>query len=160
MTTNINPLYSNLYKFTLGRGDSKLTLLGQKVTVPGIQLSTQGQPTTLGVQIPVATNTFTFEALRLEFMVDANLENWKSIYDWMKVIGNISNDTETTPYQDWASYATLNILQSSYCPGDRTFNSYYLIPVALSGLPFTSQASDTFNVMANVTFSYSYYSVE
>ena len=97
MTTNINPLYSNLYKFTLGRGDSKLTLLGQKVTVPGIQLSTQGQPTTLGVQIPVATNTFTFEALRLEFMVDANLENWKSIYDWMKVIGNISNDTETTP---------------------------------------------------------------
>ena len=93
--------------------DEKLSLFGQKVSVPGVQLSVQPQPTTLGVQIPVAVNTFTFEPLSLEFLVDQNIENWKSIYDWMKAIGNIENDQDNTLYQSWSSYAELNILESS-----------------------------------------------
>ena len=90
--TNINPLLTNAYKFDIKRGDDKLSLFGQGVVLPGLKLNVQPQPTTLGIQIPVAVNTFNFEPLALEFIVDENLENWKSIYDWMKSIGNIKND--------------------------------------------------------------------
>ena len=80
---------------TLGRGDDKLVLFGQNVSVPGIQMNTQPQPTTLGTQIPISVNTFNFEALSLTFIVDENIQNWKSIYDWMKSIGNIENDAHS-----------------------------------------------------------------
>ena len=158
--TNINPLYTNAYKFVLGRGNDKLELFGQMVSVPGVQLNTQPQPTTLGTQIPIAVNTFTFDPLSLNFIVDEKIENWKSIYDWMKAIGNISNDTENTTYQSWSSYATLYILNTCYTPmNGKTFTFYHLIPTALSTISFRSDVSDTNPVNAKVTFAYSYYDI-
>lgn len=157
--TNINPLLSNCYNMVLGRGDKKLVLFGQNVSVPGIRLATQPQPTTLGTQIPVAVNSFTFDALELAFIVDENIENWKSIYDWMRAIGNIENDTENTPYHEWASYSILTILQSSYLRTTIDFQFMCLVPVALSALNFRSDISDTNPVTAKVVFQYSHYNI-
>ena len=155
--TNINPLLSNCYKFIIDRGDSKLELFGQTVSLPGIKLSVSPQPTTLGVQIPVATNTFTFESLILEFIVDENIENWKSIYDWMSSIGNISNDTDNEMYRTWATTAYLRVLGSNYYPINKTAVFHYVIPTALSALTFRSDLGDSTPMKARVTFSYSYY---
>jgi hypothetical protein len=156
--TNINPLLTNTYRFSIGRGDEKLTLFGQGVGIPGVKLNTQPQPTTLGIQIPVAVNTFNFEPLNLEFIVDENLENWKSIYDWMKSIGNISNDVDNTRYHTWDTSANLDILGSNYLPlNGKTIRFYYAIPVSLSGINFKSDASDSAPIKARVSFEYSYY---
>ena len=159
--TNINPLFSNCYNFTLGRGDEKLELFGQSISIPGVQLNTQPQPTTLGTQIPIAVNTFTYEPLSLNFIVDENIENWSSIYTWMKEIGNVYNDTENTPYQEWASSASLTILNSSYLQlNNKTFRFYYIVPVSLSSISFRSDISDTNPTTAKVSFQYSYYDIE
>jgi uncharacterized ubiquitin-like protein YukD len=45
-----------------------------------------GPPTILGTTIPVPTMTIQFEQLNVEFLVDSNLANWKSIYSWIITI--------------------------------------------------------------------------
>ena len=155
--TNINPLLTNAYKFDIKRGDDKLSLFGQGVVLPGLKLNVQPQPTTLGIQIPVAVNTFNFEPLALEFIVDENLENWKSIYDWMKSIGNIKNDVDNTPYHTWDTYAILTILGPNYFPNGKSVKFWYAIPTQISGISFKSDASDSTPMKARVSFEYSYY---
>lgn len=159
--TNINPLFSNCYNFTIERGDDKLKLFGQQVAVPGLAMNVQPQPTALGVQIPIAVNTFNFNPLELNFIVDENIDNWKSIYDWMKSIGNIDNDKEGSEYSSWATTANLQILKSNYYPlSNRNFTFYNVIPTDLSALNFRSDISDTNPVTATVRFTYSHYRID
>jgi hypothetical protein len=154
--TNINPLQTNYYNFSISKGDENIKLFCQSIALPGIQLNTQQQPTILGTQIPVAVNTFSFEPLKVEFIVDENLENWKSIFDWMKQIGNIEDDISNIPYQQWSADASLTILQSNYYP-NMNISFYYVIPVSLSALNFRSDASDSTPIKSIATFSYSHY---
>jgi hypothetical protein len=159
--TNINPLFSNCYNFSIDRGDDKLQLFGQQASVPGLALNMQPQPTTLGVQIPIAVNTYDFSPLELNFIVDENIDNWKSIYDWMKSIGNMSSDKEGSQYSTWSTFANLQILKANYYPlSNRNFTFHDVIPVSLSALNFRSDISDTNPVTATVRFNYSYYSID
>jgi len=157
--TNINQLQTNYYNFSINKGSENIKLFCQTVALPGVQLNTQPQPTILGIQIPVAVNTFTFEPLRVEFLIDEDLENWKSIFDWMKQIGNISDDVSNVPYNQWATTANLTILASNYFP-NMNIAFYYVVPVALSGIPFRSDSNDSAPLKATATFAYSYYAFE
>lgn len=157
--TNINYLRTNAFKFTIDRGSNQLELFCQATGLPGVKLSSSPQPTILGTQIPVATNTFAFDPLVVEFIVDENLDNWKSVFDWMKEIGNISNDTEGTPYQTWSATATLTPMTPEFCPlSNRIITFYYVIPVDLGGLSFKADINDPVPIKCRVTFSYAYYS--
>jgi hypothetical protein len=156
--SSINTLLTNAFKFTIDRGHNNIELFCQAAGLPGVKLSTQPQPTTLGTQIPIATNTFTFDPLLIEFFIDQNLDNWKSIYDWMKAIGNIS-DASSEPYQDWATEARLIPMNPSLCPiGNRTITFYHVIPVDLGGIGFKADVNDPTQTKCRVAFAYSYYS--
>lgn len=159
--TNITPILTNAFKFTIDRGSDNLELFCQATGLPGVKLSVQPQPTTLGIQIPVATNTFAFDPLTVEFLVDGNMENWKSVYTWMKEIGNISDDVSGTLYQTWSATAYLTPLTPQFCalPGGRV-KFYYVIPVDLGGLSFKADINDPTPVKCRVTFNYSYYTFE
>ena len=91
---NINPLYNSYFSLLFNRGTSQFELLCQRVNLPGISVPSLVQPTTLGTTIPVPSMVAAFADLSVEFIVDENMTNWKSLYSWIRNISNIKDDME------------------------------------------------------------------
>lgn len=163
---NLNPLYNNYYKLEILRGTRLLELMVQKVNLPGLAVPDQAQPTIFGTTIPVPSLTMQFEPLTVEFIVDENLTNWKSIFSWMRNITNIYDaETANIGYREWHYDANLIIASSIFkyegCTDPAvTVNFTNLIPTRLSGLIFQSDSPDTNILKASCTFKYSYYTLK
>lgn len=158
---NINPLYNNYFRLTFSRGTSQFELMCQRVTLPGLSIGETKQPTTLGTTIPIPTLAANFEPLKVDFIVDNDLTNWKSIYSWMRNISNIDNDTShNISYQTWHIKAVLDILNPINCNTvDLSFTFHNVIPTSLGGLAFQTDNSDVNLVKCNASFAYSYYTM-
>ena len=156
--TNINPLYNSYFRLIFGRGTNQMELLCQRANLPGIAVPDQPQPTRYGTTIPVPNMTANFDPLSVEFIVDSDLSNWKSIYSWIRNITNIQNDTShNLQYQDWHYSANLYLYDpTSNCEILRT-TFHYIIPVKLNGLNFQADSSDVVIQKATCTFKYSYF---
>ena len=169
-STNINPLYNSYFTLVFGRGTQQFELNCQKANIPGCSIPEHPQPTIFGTTIPVPTLQFTYETLNVEFIVDSELANWKSIYSWMRNMANIADDSDSTTsstdhgkynldYQSWHHSATLGI----YDPVTRciktTINFKYIIPISLGGMMFQTDSSDTIIQKASAKFKFSYYEI-
>lgn len=165
---NINILYNNQFKLVFGRGTNQLEIMCQRANIPGIKANEQNQPTTLGTVVPVPTLGVNFEPLNIEFIIDSDLTNWKSLYSWIRNLSNIENDFQyNADYQDWHFKATLyvydpmskfNTTEASACDNvvfSVTFK--HIVPVSLSGINFQSDSADLLPQKANCSFRYSYY---
>ena len=133
----------------------------QRVNLPGISIGEAQQPTTLGVTVPYATLAASFEPLKVEFIVDYNLENWKSLYSWIRNITNIQNDTDhNLNYKQWHIDADLYIFDPLTCSTSTLQVKFkHIIPVNLSGINFQSDNQDVNIVKATAMFKYSYYTL-
>jgi hypothetical protein len=160
--SNINPLYNNYFKLLFNRGTRQFELMCQRANLPGLTIGEATQPTTLGVTIPYATTSVQFEPLKVEFIVDYDLANWKSLYSWIRNITNIENDTDyNLNYEDWHINATLQILDPTDCYSEELKITFYnVIPISLSGIIFQTDNQDVSIVKANANFKYSYYTME
>lgn len=167
---NINPLYNSYFTLVFGRGTTQFELNCQKANLPGCSIPETPQPTIFGTTIPIPTMQFSYEPLTVEFIVDSELQNWKSIYSWMRNMANISDDSDTTKsntddkpynlaYENWHWNASLGI----YDPVTRciktTINFKYIIPVTLGGIMFQSDSSDALIQKSSCKFKYSYYEI-
>lgn len=169
---NVNPLYNNYFQFVINRGTRRLEFMVQKVNLPGITVPDQRQPTIFGTTVPVPTLVADFDPLNIEFMVDADMVNWLSLYSWIKNITNIQDATtdNLNEYQKWHWTASLiipsPIVNSS--TNDRAItktnplvvNFTNIIPIKLSGLIFRSDAQDAQQLQSSCTFKYSYYTID
>jgi hypothetical protein len=160
-STSINPLYNNYFRLIFGRGTKQLELMCQRVNIPGISLGETAQPTALGVTIPYATTAATFDPLKVEFIVDSDLNNWKSLYSWIRNITNIADDTShNINYQNWHINATLELLDPVTCSTvELKFIFHNVIPLNLSGFSLQTDNQDVNLVKASAAFKYSYYSM-
>jgi len=157
-SSNTNPLYNSYFRLIFGRGTKQMELMCQRANLPGIGIPDQPQPTTLGTTIPVPTMVANFETLNVEFIVDSDMTNWKSLYSWIRNLTNITNDVDhNLEYQSWHHEANLFLYDpTSNCEILRAkFN--YIIPVKLNGLVFQADSADAIIQKANCTFKYSYY---
>ncbi len=137
-----------------------MELMCQKVSLPGISIGDQPQPTTLGTNIPVPTLGIQFEPLSVEFIVDSELKNWKSIYSWIRNVTNIKDDSGyNLDYQDWHHQATLTLYSATDKCGPTSINFWHIIPTSLSGMLFRSDSSDALPQSATCKFKYSYYTI-
>jgi hypothetical protein len=157
---NINPLYNSYFTLVFGRGTTQFELNCQKANLPGCSIPENPQPTIFGTTIPIPTLQFSYEPLTVEFIVDSELQNWKSIYSWMRNMANIESDsTKNIPYETWHWNASLGI----YDPVTRciktTINFKYIIPITLGGIMFQSDSSDAIIQKASCKFKYSYYEI-
>jgi hypothetical protein len=157
---NINPLYNSYFTLVFGRGTTQFELNCQKANLPGCSIPENPQPTIFGTTIPIPTLQFNYEPLTVEFIVDSELQNWKSIYSWMRNMANIESDsTKNIPYETWHWNASLGI----YDPVTRciktTINFKYIIPITLGGIMFQSDSSDAIIQKASCKFKYSYYEI-
>jgi hypothetical protein len=137
-----------------------MELMCQKVNVPGISVPDQTQPTILGTTIPVPSMTVQFEPLTVEFIVDSELNNWKSMFSWIRNITNIENTTSyNLDYQDWHHEATLSIFDAVDKCNPTVFRFFNIVPISLSGFSFQSDSADALLQKATCRFKYSYYTV-
>tara|TARA_R110000868_G_scaffold139430_8_gene354241 strand:+ start:3997 stop:4554 length:558 start_codon:yes stop_codon:yes gene_type:complete len=169
-SNNINILYNNQFKLVFGRGTNQMELMCQKANIPGIKINEQNQPTTLGTTIPIPTMGVNFDALSIEFIVDSDLTNWKSLYSWIRNISNIANDTQyNLDYQDWHFKSSLYIYDplTKFSTGSNqvcnsilfAVNFKHIIPVSLSGINFQSDSADLIPQKASCSFKYSHYEI-
>jgi hypothetical protein len=135
----------------------------QSATLPGISISAIDVPTPLKT-IAMAGDEVTFEELSIKFIVDENMKNWLSIYDWIIGLGfpteegqakykKLSEDSELT------TDATLTVLTSNMNP-QINFRFRECFPLSLSSIAFDSGGTDIDYVTADVSFRYDVYTVE
>lgn len=171
--TSIDPLYNNSFQLVLNRDSDQFELMVQRVNLPGLSIGDQPQPTTLGTTIPIPSLSASFETLNVEFIVDANLTNWKKLFSWLRQLSNIENDHENNIcYSKWhESSATLKLFNQDVkyptqdtadCANQTicTITFVNLIPIALSGINFQSDTTDLVIQKATCKFKYSYYTID
>ena len=58
----------------------------QRISLPTVVLGETNEPTPF-LNLPIEGDTLTFEAMSLSFIVDEDLQNYISIYNWMTALG-------------------------------------------------------------------------
>jgi hypothetical protein len=153
--------------------------------LPGISLSTRIQQTPLS-DIPQPGEKLDYQTLRVTFMVDENLENYREIHGWLTGLGFPRDHKQAKTLVDAAkdrfptggksdaitdagkvtgspmplgpvfSDATLNVLTSKNTANIEVRFSD-MFPVSLSALNFNQQANDVDYLSASVTMKYKIY---
>ena len=159
--TNINPLYNSYFTLIFGRGTKQFELNCQKANLPGCSVPDVSQPTIFGTTIPVPTMQFIYDPLQVEFIVDSELTNWKSLYSWMRNVANIETDTTNSlPYDQWHHQAVLSLISPISNCTTTTITFRYIVPTKLSGIVFQSDSADAIIQKASCSFKFAYYDMD
>ena len=156
-----NLLTANQFTFSTAR----IPILSEfvvGVNVPSIEFISADLNTAYGVNIPTATGKYIFEDLTLSFLVDEQLESWREIYEWLRRLGPMNDESQAIMYEncfDSTTTGQLTVLNSAYKPAYK-YNFYNMFPISLTGFSFTTTAADAIQMTSSVTFRYSYYDVE
>ena len=150
------------FKFQLAKFP-EVNYFCQSATIPGVSLGQIDLPT------PQATGYMSgdevqFDELSISFIIDENMKNWLSIYDWIMALGAPHREdyqklkqlkTDNTE----RTQAQLIVLSSSMNP-QLTFYFEEVWPMNLSSVEFNTTGTDIDYVTASVSFRYDTYRVE
>jgi hypothetical protein len=166
-----NPLYgSGNYSFGLTKFP-EISFMLQSVNLPGIELGVIQQTSSVH-DVPVPGETMTYDDLSVSFIVDENLVNYLAIQSWIVGMGypenheqyraalrNSKNSGNLSELSKGFTDAVLTIMGNNQLPIVRaSFRDCF--PSRLSGIDFNAANTDSDVIIAQVTFSYSYYSIE
>ena len=160
----------------------KVEFFTTQANIPGINLGESIFPTPFK-QVPVMGDDLTFDNLEIEFIVDAQLENYRELHQWLvgigfpkartqfssfrrdeaqtfptveSVKGDVTNPGTPSGIQAMFGDATLTVMSAKNNPVmEVRFSDMY--PVALSGLSFNQQETDVSYLTATATFTYKLY---
>ena len=135
----------------------------QSATLPGISISTIPVPTPLKT-IELSGDEVAFEELTIKFIVDENMKNWLSIYDWIIGLGFPTKEGQAkyiklSENSELTTDATLTVLSGNMNP-QINFVFQNCFPLNLSSIAFDSGGTDIDYVTADVSFRYDVYTVE
>lgn len=156
------------FRFTLSKYP-KVSFFSNKANIPGIALGVAIQPTPFK-EIPIPGDKLEYEDLRLEFLVDENMENYTAIYNWLLGLGypeNIDQLGNLVNSQKYAgpeivnlySDATLEVLNSNYNPILK-IKFKDLFPTSLNTLDFDATQRDYTYFTGVVNFKYTIYQIQ
>ena len=168
--SNTNFLQPNKFTLNFSRAPN-LQYFCQTISLPGISTS----------EIPV-NNPFVelyapgektiYDVLNVTFIVDAELQGWLEIHDWLRAMTfpteyeeyqslgkltqfNTAQVTKTPQYTD----ASITILSASNKPYYR-FNFKDLFPISIGGFVMSSTDTPDTIITSDATFRFTYYNVE
>ena len=153
----------------------KVDFLCQSANIPQISMGTAIQPTYLK-DIAVPGDKVLYDDLRVRFLVDEQMENYLSIYNWMTGLGypenagqfrqlkkddlrtdaSVSDDADPRYFE--FSDATLQFLSSNYKPSVLV-NFKDAFPTTLSTLDFDVSTRDYAYFTAEVSFKYTIFTI-
>ena len=163
---NRNFLSGVAFKFNLTKFP-KVDFFSNSARIPELNLELTRQPSYLK-NIDVPGERLTYGDLTLRFLVDENMENYISVYDWLKGLGFPESAKE---YKDLTTDkdgqrdnkeafcdGTLRILNSNYREVAKVkFND--LFPTSLTSLDFDATNTDVQYFTAEATFKYTIYNI-
>ena len=128
----------------------KVDFFCNRANLPSISMGSAVQSTYLR-DIPVPGDKVQYEDLRVDFMVDENMENYHQIYDWIREIGYPEDLGQSK--LDNRSDATLLILNRNLQISGRVkFRDIF--PVSLAGIPFDATIKEQEYFTATAVFKY------
>jgi hypothetical protein len=163
--SNINPLSSNGFNFSITKLP-KVSFFCQEVQIPNLSLPMYEMMTPLST-LPFSGEVLNFDDLNIQFIVDENMSNYVSIYNWMIGLGFPESNEQFSGFinsQDTGysrtnreySDATLSILGSNNVTV-KTVKFIDIIPTNLSAVTFQSTSTDVQYIVGNATFKISRY---
>ena len=163
---NRNFLSGVAFKFSLGKFP-KVDFFSNSAIIPLLNLELARQPSYLK-NIDVPGERLTFGDFTLRFLVDENMENYQSIYDWLTGLGFPETtkefaeiikdkDGQRDPKEAFCD-GTLRILNSNYREVAQVkFRD--LFPTSLTSLDFDATNTDIQYFTAEATFKYTLYKI-
>ena len=163
---NRNFLSGVAFKFNLAKFP-KVDFFSNSARIPELSLELTTQPSYLK-NIDVPGERLTFGDFTLRFLVDENMENYISVYDWLTGLGFPETTKEFADLikdkdgQRDAKEAfcdgTLRILNSNFREVAKVkFND--LFPTSLTSLDFDATNTDVQYFTAEATFKYTLYKI-
>ena len=164
--TNRNFLSGVAFKFNLTKFP-KVDFFSNSARIPELNLELTRQPSYLK-NIDVPGERLTYGDLTLRFLVDENMENYISVYNWLKGLGFPEStqqfadiikdkDGQRDPKEAFCD-GTLRILNSNYREVAKVkFND--LFPISLTSLDFDATNTDVQYFTAEATFKYTIYNI-
>jgi len=164
--SNINPLSPNGFMFTIQKLP-ELNFFCQQVNLPGVLLGEPEFANPLSRQ-PIPGETLTYDQLQVQFLIDEQMINYKSIYNWLLALGfptgydeyiNFINEDDRLVTSELAknySDASLHILGSNNTV-IQTVQFTDVFPVSIDTLTFQSTNQDVNYLIGNATFRYGFY---
>ena len=152
------------FKFSLTKFP-KVDFFSNSARIPELNLELTNQSSYLK-NIDIPGERLTYGDLTLRFLVDENMENYQSIYDWLTGLGFPETtkefaeiikdkDGQRDPKEAFCD-GTLRILNSNYREvGKVKFND--LFPISLTSLEFDATNTDVQYFTAEATFKYTLY---
>ena len=161
---NRNFLSGVAFKFNLAKFP-KVDFFSNSAIIPVLNLELAQQASYLK-NIAVPGERLTYGDFTLRFLVDENMENYKSVYDWLTGLGfpettkefaDIIKDSDgqRDPKEAFCD-GTLRILNSNYREVAKVKFSD-LFPVSLTSLDFDATNTDVQYFTAEATFKYTIY---
>ena len=154
------------FKFTLTKFP-KVDFFSNSARIPELNLELTRQPSYLK-NIDVPGERLTYGDLTLRFLVDENMENYISVYTWLKGLGFPETTKE---YKDLTTDKDgQRDNKEAFCDGTlRILNSNYrevakvkftdLFPTSLTSLDFDATNTDIQYFTAEATFKYTIYNL-
>ena len=161
---NRNFLTGVAFKFNLAKFP-KVDFFSNSARIPELTLHLTSQPSYLKT-IDVPGERLSYGDLTLRFLVDENMENYISVYNWLTGLGFPETtkefadlikdkDGQRDPKEAFCD-GTLRILNSNYREVAKVkFND--LFPVSLTSLDFDATNTDVQFFTAEATFKYTLY---
>ena len=161
---NRNFLSGVAFKFSLGKFP-KVDFFSNSAIIPVLNLELAQQASYLK-NIAVPGERLTYGDFTLRFLVDENMENYKSVYDWLTGLGFPAttkefadiikaSDGQSDPKEAFCD-VTLRILNSNYREVAKVKFSD-LFPISLTSLDFDATNTDVQFFTAEATFKYTLY---
>ena len=161
---NRNFLSGVAFKFNLAKFP-KVDFFSNSARIPELNLELTTQPSYLK-NIDVPGERLTYGDFTLRFLVDENMENYISVYNWLTGLGFPETtkefadlikdkDGQRDPKEAFCD-GTLRILNSNYREVAKvSFND--LFPISLTSLEFDATNTDVQFFTAEATFKYTLY---
>ena len=132
----------------------------QRISLPTIVLGETNEPSPF-LNLPLEGDTLTFEAMSLSFIIDEDLKNYISIYNWMTALGfprdydqfsvlkTVSSGSEVTKYSD----LTIVLHTNKSNPNYRVkFTDCF--PTSLSSIQFDATPTGMDPIVVDATFNF------
>ena len=154
------------FKFNLTKFP-KVDFFSNSATIPELNLELTRQPSYLK-NIDIPGERLTYGDLTLRFLVDENMENYISVYTWLKGLGFPESTKE---FKDLTTDRDgIRDPKEAFCDGTlRILNSNYrevaqvkfrdLFPTSLTSLDFDATNTDIQYFTAEATFKYTIYNL-
>tara|TARA_B100001175_G_scaffold77039_1_gene64349 strand:- start:44 stop:580 length:537 start_codon:yes stop_codon:yes gene_type:complete len=163
---NRNYLSSVGFKFNLSKYP-KIDFLSNSARIPELSLALATQPTYLK-DIDIPGEKLTYGDFTLKFLVDENMENYITVYNWLTGLGFPETPAQ---FRDLTTdSAAMRDPKEAFCDGTlRILNSNLreiakvkfqdLFPVSLTSLDFDATTADIQYFTAEASFRYTIYSL-